>query len=236
MRFTRSHLRWHPAILPVPTSIRLAGVSTAQDGIVAKLMNSATQLNNSAPVHLLVPENTDSSSDKSFNSELFACASSSSQFKLIETGNISAFSGKYTMAYPTGPFETPCYKVGIAWADTLLGPYKKILQQDTGNVPCNPAAQAEVVYLLQSSQPGWPNYVNAMVQAPGVPSLVQYPAGTWYLYFAGYDPSVTASGGMFNPAVRQPYAMRLTFAIPLNTTVSATANTSLATWITAATN
>ena len=205
---------------------------TTQDGIVAQLMVSATQLSSSSPTPLLVPENN---SDGGYNSELFDCQSSTDQFKLIETGNISVVDGKYAMAYSSGSYETPCYKVGIAWSDTLLGPYKKVLQQDTNNVWKNPSPEQEVVYLIQALQSAWPNYVESTVQGPGVPSLVQYPAGTWYLYFAGYDPSVPLNSGMFNPKLRQPYALRLNVVVPSGTTVASTDNTALVSWITAAT-
>lgn len=208
------------------------GNTPEHDGIVAQPMSSATQLSSSSPTTLLAP---DDNTDGGYNSELFNCASTTNQFKLIETGNISVVDGKYAMAYSTGSYETPCYKVGIAWSDSLLGPYKKILQADTSNVWQNPSPESEVVYLIQAQQPDWPNYVNSSVQGPGVPSLVQYPAGTWYLYFAGYDPSVQLSGGMFDPKLRQPYAMRLTVSIPDGATVAATSNSALESWITAAT-
>jgi Glycosyl hydrolases family 43 len=213
-------------------SKRLAVSPSSQDGIVAQEMNSATVVGTTAPTTLLAPE---SNSDGGYKSELFDCQSSNDQFKLIETGNISVVAGKYAMAYSAGSFETPCYKVGIAWSDALLGPYKKVLQSDPANVWQNPTAEPEVLYLLQSLQPAWPNYVNATVQGPGVPSLVQYPAGTWYLYFAGYDPAVPLNAGMFDPKLRQPYLMRLTVAIPTGATVAGTGNTALTNWITAAT-
>ena len=213
-------------------SMQIQSTPTSQDGIVAQLMDSATQVDGAKPVPLLVPENN---ADGGYNSELFDCQTPGDNFKLIETGNISIVSGKYAMAYSTGSYETPCYKVGIAWADSLKGPYKKILQADPSDIWGNPTVEPEVLYLIQAIEPGWPNYVNSTVQGPGVPSLVQYPAGTWYLYFAGYDPSVMASGGMFSGKLRQPYFMRLSVNVPSGTTVAATANTALAGWITAAT-
>jgi len=212
-------------------SKRLANATTAQDGIVAQLMTSAQQVDSSDPVNLLSPENN---SDGGYKSELFNCSSNTDQFKLIETGNIAVVNGKYAMAYSTGSYETPCYKVGIAWSDSLLSPYKKILKQDESNIWQNPAAEPEVLYLIQAQQSAWPNDVNSTVQGPGVPSLVQYPDSTWYLYFAGYDPSVPLNAGMFDPKLRQPYFMRLNVSIPVNATVAGTANTDLAGWISAA--
>ena len=211
-------------------SQNLQTMPTTQDGIVAQPMAAANQVGSSKPTPLLAPENN---ADGGFNSELFNCQSAD-KFKLIETGNIAVVNGKYAMAYSSGSYETPCYKVGIAWSDTLLGPYKKIFQMDASNVWANPAPEPEVLYLIQALQPLWPNYVASTVQGPGVPSLVQYPAGTWYLYFAGYDPSVPLSGGMFDPKMRQPYAMRLSVNIPNGASVAGTANTGLASWITAA--
>ena len=212
-------------------SKRLFDGATAHDGIVAQAMNSAQQVGGSAPITLLGPENN---ADNGYKSELFNCSSNTDQFKLIETGNITVVNGKYAMAYSTGSYETPCYKVGIAWSDSLLGTYKKILKQDASNIWQNPMAEPEVLYLIQAQQSAWPNYVNSTVQGPGVPSLVQYPDGTWYLYFAGYDPSVPLNAGMFDPKLRQPYFMRLSVTIPANATVAGTANTDLAEWISAA--
>ena len=205
---------------------------TSQDGIVAQLMISATQVSASATTTLLAPENNPNGG---YSSELFDCQSTTDQFKLIETGNITTIGGKYAMAYSSGSYETPCYKVGIAWSDSLLGPYKKILQPDTANVWSNLNPELEVVYLIQALQPNWPNYVKSSVQGPGVPSIVQYPAGAWYLYFAGYDPTVPLSAGMFDPKLRQPYIMRLNVNIPTGSTVAGTPNASLGSWVTAAT-
>jgi hypothetical protein len=199
--------------------------TNSHDGIVAQSMSSATQVSSSAPVTLLAP---DVNADDGLNSELFDCQSSTDKFKLIETGNITLVSGKYAMAYSTGSYESP-------WSDSLLGTYKKVLQQDTSNVWQNPTPESEVVYLLQAQQAAWPNYVKTTVQGPGVPSLVQYPTGTWYLYFAGYDPSVPLNSGMYDPKLRQPYAMRLNVSIPSGATVAGTANSDLVNWITAAT-
>jgi hypothetical protein len=213
-------------------SENLQTMPTSQDGIVAQLMTSATQLSSAKPTTLVAPENN---SDGGLNSELFDCQSSADKFKLIETGNIAVVDGKYAMAYSSGSYETPCYKVGIAWSDSLLGPYKKVLQQDTNNVWQNPTAESEVVYLIQALQPAWPNYVNSAVQGPGVPSIVEYPTGTWYLYFAGYDPSVPLRAGQFDPKLRQPYVMRLNVAVPSGATVAGTINSDLVSWATAAT-
>jgi hypothetical protein len=212
-------------------SKRLPNATTAQDGIVAQLMSSAQQLDNSDPVLLLSPENN---LDGGYKSELFNCASNNDQFKLIETGNITVVNGKFAMAYSTGSYETPCYKVGIAWSDSLRGTYKKVLMQDASNIWQNQAAEPEVLYLIQAQKSAWPNYVNSTVQGPGVPSLVEYPDGTWYLYFAGYDPSIPLNAGMFDPKLRQPYFMRLNVAISTKSTVAETANTDLAGWISAA--
>lgn len=213
-------------------SKNLQASPTMQDGIVAQLMISATQPSSDGPTILLPPE---TNPDGGYNSELLECQKPADHFKLIETGNIAVVAGKYAMAYSTGSYNTPCYKAGIAWSDSLLGPYKKVLQPDPNNVWQNPTPELEVLYLLQALQPAWPNYVNAAVQGPGVPSLVQYPAGTWYLYFAGYDPSVTTSAGTFDGSLRQPYVMRLNVAVPAGATVAGTSNEALSTWITAAT-
>lgn len=207
--------------------------ANGQMGLAAQQMTSPTAVNTSvAPVVLLAPQ---TNSDNGYNSELLECQSTTDTFKLMETGNIAKVQGKYVLAYSTGSFDNVCYKSGLAWSDNLLGPYKKVLHPDPTNIWANPINEPEVLYIVQALQSAWPNYVKSTAQSPGVPSLVQYPAGTWYLYFAGYDPSINPdSTGTYDGSKRQPYVMKLTVAIPANTTVKETKNQDLSTWITAA--
>jgi hypothetical protein len=210
--------------------------SPSEDGIVAQLMTSATQVSSSNPVTLLAPENNASGG---FNSEYFECLNPPDQFKLIETGNIALIGGKYAMAYSTGRYNKKCYKAGVAWSDSLLGPYKKVLQPDPNGLWLEGNGnQEEVVYLLQAQLTQWPNYTS-VVLAPGVPSFVDY-QGTWYMYFAAFDPSDAppdpTGAGTWDGSHRRPYFIRLKQAVPQNgATVAGTSNENLARWLTLAT-
>lgn len=160
------------------------------DGVVAQLMQSATQLANVPPVTLIEPDDT--SDNGGFNSEYFFF-DMSAPFKLVETGNVTRINGKYAIAYSTGDFQEPDYKTGVAWSDTFLpvsgSTYQKILMEDTSGVWGQPD-HLEVLYLLQAQLSSWPNDVASQVLAPGVPSIVQdSTSGAWYLFFAAYDPT-----------------------------------------------
>ncbi len=140
--------------------------SPVHDGTVAHCMASPTRLDSSDPVTLLEPAR-----DAGVNSELFFIDDKTSQFKLIETGNIIKIDGKYAMAYPTGDFQENDDKTGVAWSDTFLPApgktYRKIFRPDPTGVWGKPGL--EVQYLLQSEKPAWPDDVASEVVAPGVP-------------------------------------------------------------------
>lgn len=211
-------------------SKRLPG-PTQRDGIVAQVMtNASTIAAGTSPTVLLAPD--------SYNSEYFDCLNPPDQFRLIETGNIAVIGGKYAMAYSTGRYNKKCYKAGVAWSDTLTGPYKKVLQPDTSGVWLEGNNQEEVVYLLQAQLTQWPNYT-AAVLAPGVPSFVNY-QGTWYMYFAAFDPTDAppdpTGQGTWDGSHRRPYFIRLVQSVPQNgATVAGTNSEELVGWLKIAT-
>ena len=215
-------------------SMAITTAPALHDGVVAQLMVSATQPATTAPVILIDPDTTQNNG-AGFNSEYFFGLNPSAPFKLVETGNITLIDGKYALAYSTGSYQQPWYKTGVAWSDTFLpalnATYQKVFMTDTAGV-WGTASNTEVEYLLQSQEPQWPDYVAAQVLAPGVPSFVN-DNGTWYLYFAGYNPTDAppASGG-FDGSHRRPYYVPFQVNIPTGATVSGTSPYSLGTWIT----
>lgn len=209
-------------------SDRLAD-NPAHDGIVAQPMASPIKPTTDKPTTLLAPGD--------YNSELFFGLNQPNTFKLIETGNITEVDGKFVMAYSTGAYYSPDYKIGLAWSDSFLptsgAGYRKITMTDTAGV-WGRKGQPEVRYLLQSQEKSWPHYVGQTVLAPGVPSVVE-DAQHWYLFFAGYLPSnapTDPSTGHYQPSLRRPYFAPLTLDIPTGSTVSGTSETELANWIT----
>ena len=170
-------------------SKRLLPISADHDGVVAQEMKSPKELADSAPVTLLGPSDVDGGS----NSEYFHIVpAAGGLFKLIETGNITNINGKYVMAYSAGDYQQKDYKTGLAFSDTLLPvagtEYRCITLEDTDGVWGQPN-HLEVRYLLQLRKLNWPNYIASQVIAPGVPSVVQEPAGRWLLFFDGFLPS-----------------------------------------------
>ena len=208
----------------------------AHDGIVAQALISATEPAAEPPVTLLQPE----TANGGFNSEYFFGLPPKNDFKLVETGNITKIGNTYVMAYSTGAYNQPDYKTGLAYSDAFLPQpgayYRKIVTPDAADVWGQPDHE-EVLYLLQSQEPAWPNYVAMQVVAPGVPSIVKDKSGSWLLYFAGFDPGdhpLSKRTGNFDASHRRPYFVKLNVAIPEGATVAATSDAALAQWITTA--
>ncbi|WP_329062336.1 hypothetical protein [Amycolatopsis sp. NBC_01480] len=205
------------------------GDKPARDGIVAQPMATAAIPAPGKPTVLLAPGD--------FRSELFFGLNQPNTFKLIETGNITQVDGKYVMAYSTGEYDAPGYKIGLAWSDTFLpaagAGYRKLTMPDPNGVWGTPN-HPEVRYLLQSQEPKWPNYIAKTVVAPGVPAVIR-DNGRWYLTFAGYQPADAVADpetGLFPPSSRRPFFAPVSVLIPPNATVGSTSETDLADWIT----
>ncbi|WP_328610313.1 hypothetical protein OG943_14665 [Amycolatopsis sp. NBC_00345] len=201
----------------------------ARDGIVAQAMTTAAIPGPGKPAVLLAPGD--------FPSELFFGLNQPNTFKLIETGNITKVDGKYVMAYSTGAYDDPSYKIGLAWSDTFLpaagAGYRKITMPDPTGVWGDPG-RPEVRYLLQTQESKWPNYIAKTVVAPGVPAVVQ-DSDHWYLTFAGYLPAeakVDPKTGHYPPSSRRPYFAPVSVHIPPHATVAHTSEADLANWIT----
>jgi hypothetical protein len=197
----------------------------ARDGIVAQPMAAPETVAATAPTVLLAPGDE--------NSELFFGLHQQNTFKLIETGNITEVDGKFVLAYSTGAYDEPDYKIGLAWSDTFLHAYRKMTMTDDAGV-WGKAGHTEVRYLMQSQEPNWPNYVGKTVLAPGVPAVVK-DGPSWYLTFAGYDPSdapVDPKTGDYVPSSRRPFFAPLSVHIPAGASVATTSEADLAKWIT----
>jgi hypothetical protein len=116
--------------------------------------------------------------------------------------------------------------------------YRRILKEDTDGVWGRPGHK-EVRYLLQSQQSDWPNYTAKQVLALSVPSIVQEPAGEYFLYFDGFlpddaPPAPATPNNPFNmnPKHRRPFFAPLKVHVPWNGGVSMATDEELAAWIT----
>ena len=207
-------------------------IGANQDGVVAQAMTSSTQPAITNPVPLLGPE----AIDGGYNSELAYGLNQTSPIKLIETGNVSKINGKFVMTYSDGTFNRTTYKAGIAYSDTFLPAsgtyYRRVKKVDTSGV-WGQANHAEVLYLLQSQVPEWPNYVASQVLAPGVPAIVRDNSGQYYLTFAGYDPldAPLNAAGLFDGSHRRPYYIKLNVQIPTGGTVAGASSQDVAGWV-----
>ena len=208
--------------------------SLDNNGILAQAMLSPTQPASSPPVTLIAP----STVNGGYNSEYFGLNDAPGSFKLNETGNVTKINGKYLVAYSTGAYDLPNYKIGIAWSDTFLPAagqtYTKVLKVDRAGLWGVPSHD-EVEYLLQSYVSGWPHYIQSQVLAPGVPSIEQCNDGSWKLFFAGYDPgdAPTLSGtSNYDATHRRPYYIPVKVNIPAGASVASTSPHAIESWLT----
>jgi hypothetical protein len=207
-------------------------VGEGQDAVVAQLMASPTAMTRRMPVTLLGPE----MANGGYNSELAYGLNDSRTVRLIETGNVTKINGKYVMTYSVGTFNRPDYKAGIAYSDTFLPSsghgYRRVEMPDVANIWGQPN-HPEVVYLVQSQKPRWPNYVGKQVYAPGVPAIVSDGHEHYYLTFAGYDASEapTDEKGLYKGQFRRPYYVRLDVRIPQGASADKVSPMELAHWV-----
>jgi len=114
--------------------------------------------------------------------------------QLVEAPTISRIQGKYVMLYSVGNFEAGNYKLGVGFSDTLIPPegqtYQKLFAPDPQNI-WGSNRKKEILYLLQSEKPMWPNYSGAHLQAPGSGNLVQAD-GKYFLVFHARRPGPIA--------------------------------------------
>ncbi|KAF7187597.1 hypothetical protein HII31_10936 [Pseudocercospora fuligena] len=97
------------------------------DGVVAhSLSDPKTPSPGAEPQWLLLP-------DEDLNSENYVLANDG-KFKLIETGNILTINNTFIMAYSVGAFFNTSYKLGIAYSDTFLGPYRKVYKKNPDQI------------------------------------------------------------------------------------------------------
>ena len=200
-----------------------------RDGVVAWSMdNPKTKTPGTGPTFLLLP-------DVNLNSENYVAGNDS--FKLIETGNIRAINGKFVMAYSVGAYNHNTYKSAIAFSDTFLGPYRKVMKENPDNL-WNSTGPNEVFYILQAEHKhaGW-HYVGKRVLAPGVPTVADIGPNGWVLTFAGYRPHDTGTNDgapPYHANHRRPFYVDLNVNIPDDTSVENATDAELRRWITPA--
>lgn len=201
-----------------------------RDGVVARLMSDPTNFAAGNTDHTLLAP------DSSYNSEDYVAGDDS--FKLVETGNIRAYQGKFIMAYSVGAFDHNSYKLGIAYSDTFIpangGQYRKVTKANPSNL-WNTNGR-EIYYLLQAEEnvSGW-HYVGNQVLAPGVPTVADIGAGgAWILTFAGYDPNdapLNPGTSQYMANHRRPFFININLNIPSSSVASAQ-DDALLNWIT----
>ena len=95
-----------------------------------------------------------------------------STLSIVENTQIQRIRDTYVLFYSVGDYALANYKIGLAFSKSLLGTYTKVYKDDTNNVWNNTRPMREVQYLMQSSVPTWPNYMNRFLSGPGIASLV----------------------------------------------------------------
>ena len=108
---------------------------------------------------------------------------------ITENTQIQVIRGAFVLFYSVGDYAKPNYKIGLAFSKSLLGPYSKIYLNDTGNVWNNSEPMREVRYLMQSSVPDWPGFMNRFLSGPGIASLVNTTSNGPALVFHARHPN-----------------------------------------------
>ncbi len=112
--------------------------------------------------------------------------------QLVESPGIFRHQGKSILLYSVGDFALNNYKLGVAYSDRLIPPdgkqYEKVLRKDERKVWGQQPSSAEVVYVLQSQKPDWPNDCRDLVVGPGAGSVILLDGRPWLL-FHGYRPT-----------------------------------------------
>lgn len=112
--------------------------------------------------------------------------------QIVEGGHLHRVGERWLLLYSVGDFVQNNYKIGAAWCDTMIPPpgqtYRKVRRPDPGNVWGNEGRDDEILYLLQSERPEWPNYCRPWVQGPGIGNLIRTGQGP-QLVFHGYLPT-----------------------------------------------
>ena len=111
--------------------------------------------------------------------------------QLVEGPGIFPWRDRFVLLYSVGDYARENYKLGMAFSGTLIPPpgrsYEKVRRPDPGRVWGESRHPDEIVYLLQSEKPDWPNYSGRAVIGPGLGSVVVID-GTPWLFFHGYRP------------------------------------------------
>jgi len=133
--------------------------------------------------------------------------------QLTEGCTIREVNGKFILLYSVGDFKTANYKLGMAWSGTFIPKagktYNKVKYPDPDKVWGNDNPTDEVHYLLQSSNPEWPNYCGHWIKGPGIGNLI-LEKNSVSLVFHGYP---TARGILFEGG-------RMTFKLPCEVSVA----------------
>ncbi len=181
-----------------------------ENWIYARRMRSPGKLDpKAAPVVLLRPEGY-RSEDRNLGG-----------MQLVEGTSITRLGGTFVLLYSVGDYARANYKLGVAYSDTLIPAagktYVKPTAPDPKRVWGNKTKRDEVVYLLQSEKPAWPNFSAKHVVGPGLGSVVMIDSKPW-LVFHGYRPG-TAKDGKFNPAqrfvFRAPLQINIKKSVPM---------------------
>jgi hypothetical protein len=166
--------------------------------IVARRLAAPDRLDPVEPLHTLLEPSGLRSEDRNEPGGM----------QLVEGPIIIRHEGKSILLYSVGDYHLASYKLGVAYADRLIPPdgarYEKVLRRDENKVWGEQESRFEVVYVLQSQKPDWPNDCGDLVVGPGLGCVIRLEDGPWLL-FHGYRPSA---------AERRPEE-RFVFKLPL---------------------
>ncbi|MEM2423936.1 MAG: family 43 glycosylhydrolase [Candidatus Bathyarchaeia archaeon] len=138
--------------------------------------------------------------------------------QIVESVIIQKIQGKYVLLYSVGDFDDYNYKIGVAFSDSLIPPpgetYRKIIVPDPENVWGNVNKGGEILYLLQTENENWPNYVGEYMNGPGIGNIVKLD-NQYFLIFHARRHGKTRLNGMGRYVWKIPLKIKISNEIPM---------------------
>jgi len=142
--------------------------------------------------------------------------------QIVESTHICKLGDTYALVYSVGDFDDANYKIAVAYSDRMIPregeTYRKVLIPDPGNVWGNAQAGDEVLYLLQTQRPDWPNFAGDRLSGPGIGNIVRL-EGRYWLLFHARKPGLTRLHGQGRYVWRVPLDVNISPDTPVETRI-----------------
>lgn len=155
--------------------------------IVAYEMESPAVLKPDATRHILLSPEGYHTEDRNLPGSM----------QIVESTVIQKIQGKYMLLYSVGDYARSNYKIGTAFADTLIPDdgYQKIRVSDPKGVWQDRGLGGEIYYVLQTQRLNWYNFVGHWVDGPGIGTIIHLEDGDHMIFHARRRGVIPERGG-----------------------------------------